>query len=81
MKVANLLLGGLLQAADEELHDTKQNEDNDQDADEPGKLLADEDDDVVMPFFGKDVGESFLFGRLLQGLGQKAHDTDISLSW
>jgi hypothetical protein len=80
VEVANLLLSALLQAADEELHDTKQDEDNDQDTDEPGKLLADEDNDVVVPLVGKDAGETFLFGRLLQGLGQKEHDTDISLS-
>jgi hypothetical protein len=33
-----------------------------------------------VPLVGKDAGETFLFGRLLQGLGQKEHDTDISLS-
>jgi len=75
-----LLLGALLQAADEELHDTKQDEDNNKDADEPRELLADKGDDVVMPLVGKDTGKALFLRRFLQGLGQKAHDTGISLS-
>ncbi len=36
VKVANLLLGALLQAVGEELYGSKNDEDNDENADEPG---------------------------------------------
>lgn len=76
VKVADLAVGAFTQAFDEEENDALEDEDDKQDRDEAGKLVATEVDDVVVPVHRKDMGNAIV----LRDQGQKVHDDGVSLS-